>query len=110
MSVQDHPKKTVLAVAACTLAIILLMRPAKYGEVNELTYEIGSALYSACNRQDTPRLESIEKCIKSGAGNSDLSTQEAQWLTEILQLAQQGGWAKARSKARRLMEDQVRYP
>lgn len=110
MSVQDHPKKTVLTVTACTLAIILLMRPAKYGEVNKLTYEIGSALYSACNRQDTPRLESIEKCIESGAGNSELSTQETQWLTGILRLAQQGEWANARAKARRLMEDQIRYP
>ena len=110
MSVEDHPKKTAVAVVTCLLIMGFLAIPSKYGEVSIRTYEIGSALYSSCNRQDSSRLEQLQIEIDSRAGDNEISTQEADWLSEILQLAQQGNWSKARTKARQLMEDQVEYP
>lgn len=110
MSVDDHPKKVVLLASLLLLLVFLLMPRWKYGEVTELTYEISSALYSSCNRQDEARLPAIAAQIQSATEGNQLSTKEARWLQEILDLAQEGNWQKARQKARHLMQDQVRYP
>ncbi|TWU22843.1 hypothetical protein [Bythopirellula polymerisocia] len=110
MSVQDHKKKIVIAGVLGTLVAAFLVLPSKYEKVSKQTYDLSSALYSSCNRHDGSRLAQVQKEIEAGLEKNEISTQEAQWLGEILHLAQKGNWTKARAKARQLMEDQVQYP
>ncbi|MDZ4657949.1 MAG: hypothetical protein SH868_10275 [Bythopirellula sp.] len=102
--------KIVGILVLCLLAGYFLVGRRGYGEVSDKTYEIASAMYSVCNRQDATKLASIGELVKSAESESNVTTAEADFLREILQLAEQGDWAAATTEARRLMEDQVKYP
>ena len=78
-----------------------------YGSASEKAYEYAKALYSVCNRKDQDGLENIETLITEAVGSSELTSQEARWLTDIIDDAKDGDWKSASKNARRLMEDQV---
>jgi len=78
----------------------------KYGEVSPKAYELATALYSVCNRQDTARLEKVESLIAESTKAAELSSSEEKWLTSILESARSGSWESAASAARTMMEEQ----
>lgn len=102
--------KIVGLLLLCLLAGYFLVGRRSYGEVSGKTYEIASAMYSVSNRQDASKLVSIAELVKSAESQSDVTTAEADFLRGILQLAEKGDWKAATTEARRLMEDQVKYP
>jgi hypothetical protein len=81
-----------------------------YGEVSNKAYDIATALYSVCNRQDATKLAGIESLLTSAQSDASLSPSEIAVLQEILRTAQAGNWVSAVSESRALMEDQVKYP
>lgn len=78
-----------------------------YSQVSPTTYELAKALFSITNRQATDMLAKAEARIDQAVKAEQISQQEAQWLTEIVELARDGDWASAHAAARRLMEDQI---
>lgn len=102
--------KLLGAVVLCSLVAFLGLRSNGYGEVSDKTYDIATAMYSVCNRQDTEKLTSIDQLVQTGVAESSITTDEATMLREILELAQAGDWKTATREARRLMTDQVKYP
>jgi hypothetical protein len=102
--------KILGAVVLCSLVAYLSLRSNGYGEVSDKTYEIATAMYSVCNRQDTAKLTSIDQLVQRGTADSSITVEEATMLREILELAQAGDWQTATNDARRLMNDQVKYP
>jgi hypothetical protein len=99
---------TVLIV--CLIVGYFVFGNRGYGEVGDKAYEISTALYSVCNRQDATKLAGIESLLTSAQSDASLSLTEVAVLQEILRTAQAGNWASAVSESRALMEDQVKYP
>jgi hypothetical protein len=102
--------KSLVILALCLVAGYFVFSNRGYGEVSDKAYEIATALYSVCNRQDTAKLQEIENLLASAQSDSSLSHVETGILQEILQTARAGDWESATSKSRALLEDQVKYP
>jgi len=80
-----------------------------YGEVSPQTYELAKAIYNVCNRQQTEKLPVVAGLIDSSLEEGKITEQEAGWLRDLIQQAEQGDWETATQKSRRMMEDQVKY-
>lgn len=94
-----------------TVAVLLCCLTAgcqQYGEVSPKAYEVATALYSICNRQDEPRLVKVEQTISTGAESSELSASEKEWLLAIVEKARAGEWSYAMQDARVMMTEQIR--
>lgn len=78
-----------------------------YGEVSEHGYEHAMALFSACNRRDTPQVVRIQEMIAQSLDEGRLRADEANWLQGIVTLALDERWDRASSRLRQLMEDQI---
>jgi hypothetical protein len=102
--------KSLAVLLICLVVGYLVFGNRGYGEVGEKAYEISTALYSVCNRQDATKLAGIESLLASAQSDANLSPAEAEILHEILRTAQAGDWKSATSESRALMEDQVKYP
>jgi hypothetical protein len=102
--------KIVCILVLCLLAGYFLLGRRSYGEVSGKTYEIATAMYSVCNRQDATKLQRVGELVTSAVSDSSINLAEADMLREIMQLAELGDWAAASVEARYLMKDQVKYP
>ena len=79
-----------------------------YGEVSPRTYQFSKAIYSACLKKSDDHLAKVEELLNESDGAS-LPTNEAIWLDQIIEIARSGNWDSAAKKAKRMMEDQVKY-
>ena len=78
-----------------------------YPEVSPTTYEYAKALVSITNRRASEQLEPLQAQIAESLAQGDVTDQEAEWLTAIINDASAGNWADASTAARRIMEDQI---
>ena len=78
-----------------------------YGELSPTAYEYSKALYGISNRKLEDRLDSVKRQIESSRKSGELTSQEASWLTSIVEDAENKQWSSAMNAARRMMEDQV---
>ena len=79
-----------------------------YGEVSPRTYQISKAIYSACLKKSHDHLAKVEELLNE-SDEASLPTNEAIWLDQIIKIARSGNWDSAAKKAKRMMEDQVKY-
>lgn len=79
-----------------------------YGEVSPMTYEFSKALYSACLTKSNEHLTKVKKMLDEADENS-IPSSERRWIEKIIESALRGQWQTAAQKAKRMMEDQVRY-
>ncbi len=79
-----------------------------YGEVSPKTYEFSKSLYSACLKKSEEHLGKVEEMLNEVEGDR-LSSNERVWLKQMIELARNGRWESAASKARQMMEDQLEY-
>ena len=106
-----HPMRTRVTVVSFSLfAIVLLawLSNRGYGEMSERGYEFSMSLFSACNRQDLPRVEKIETLVNQARSSGELQSAEARWIEGIIVAAKQGKWEKASRSVRELMESQIK--
>ncbi|MCA9215991.1 MAG: hypothetical protein KDB27_23150 [Planctomycetales bacterium] len=93
------------------LSLILLAVPlclgCGYGEVSPTAYEYSKALYSISNRKLEGRLDAVRHHNEVSHESGELTIQEANWLTSIVEDAKNKQWNDAMNSARRMMEDQV---
>ncbi|MCG6154266.1 hypothetical protein [Rubinisphaera margarita] len=101
-----------LRLAACQLALIcaVLFSGCSYGEVSGNTYQYAKALYSICNRHDAEGLEKASRQIAAAEAQGEITTQEAEWLQEIVAEARNDHWEDAMQDCRQMMEDQIGQP
>ncbi len=107
---QTNVVKILGVFVLCLLCASLFFNRARYGEVSGKTYEIATAIYSVCNLQDATKLANIDLLLQTVEADNSVTAEEADMLRGILQLAQAGHWKQATTEARRLMNDQVKYP
>lgn len=103
-------KQAVIAVVGVLMAVLCpvwISGCGGYGEVSESAYEHATALYSICNRQDESRLERFATMVDEARSSGSVSSKEADWLMQIVDLARTGEWEEAASKSRRMLQDQV---
>ena len=79
----------------------------RYSAISPEAYQYTKALYSVCNRRDELRLTNVAQQIDTARAESQLTANEADWLDEIIIVAQAGNWQEATRNARQLMEAQV---
>lgn len=79
-----------------------------YGEVQPMTYELSTALYSACLKRNDDHLSKVVEMIEK-APPDELPENERAWLDDIVGIAKRGNWESAANKAKRMMQDQVTY-
>ena len=99
---------SVLAFIAVAAVAVLVWLNQGYGEVSPQTYQYSKALYSACQAKNESHLQKIQEMLQSSPEDA-LSDTERGWLEAILSQALEGQWEGAARKARRMMEDQVKY-
>ena len=97
-------------VIVCLCCLFFLVGCSDYGEVSHVAYQYSQALYSICNRQDQDKLARFQEKLAVAIEKDELSEQEADWLNDIVATASSGNWKAASRQARKLMEDQVRWP
>ena len=97
-------------VIVCLSCLLFVVGCSGYGEVSPEAYQYSQALYSVCNRQDQGKLDRFRDKLAAAIEKHELSHQEAGWLNDIVATAAGGDWKSASSSARKLMEDQVRWP
>ncbi len=100
-----HPSHYAVVLVCCAIAV--LTGCSRYDKVSPAAYEYSKALYSACNRHDETRLSTIALRIDNAKTGSQLTVREADWLHDIVAMAQAGEWQEASQDARQLMEAQV---
>ncbi len=100
----------VAVLLVSCLAAYLVFSRCGYGDVSNESYEIATALYSVCNRQDSSKLTSISDLLNSAEAEKTITPAEASMLRKILDQAAASNWAAATAESRKLMEDQVKYP
>lgn len=76
-------------------------------EVSPKSYELATALYSACNRRSEEHLAKVSDLMESHAKSGDITNRELEWLQAIVDQAEEGDWEAAASDARQIMKDQV---
>jgi hypothetical protein len=89
---------------------LLLLTPCAgcgYPEVSPRTYQLSKALYSACNLEQSDRLEIVGNLINSSLAASEITEAESEWLREIVSQGEAGQWKAASEQARRILEDQI---
>jgi|GEM_PF-576102 len=93
-----------------TLAVACLIGAAGcgYPEVSPRTYELATALYSACNRRSEEHLEKVEALTEAARESGEITDRESQWIREIVEQARNGEWEPATLESRALLEDQAR--
>ena len=79
-----------------------------YGEVSPETYQFSKALYSACLKKSDEHLDMVDKLLDE-SDDLLLPSNERIWIEKIINLARSGDWESAAKKAKRMMEDQVKY-
>lgn len=73
------------------------------------SYEIATALYTACRKADSKKLVRIKELTDTALEKGEISEKEADMLTSIVAMAEaEGEWKEAARLARELMESQVR--
>jgi hypothetical protein len=102
--------KVLLVLTLCLMAGYFLIGRNGYGLVSDDAYELATAIYSTCNRQDAVRLPNLTKLVVSAEYGAKITSSEAQMLQGIVEIAQAGDWHTAANEAQQLMRDQVRYP
>ena len=100
-------RKRYWAVGMAAVVTLTTTGCGGYGDLSPTAYKYATALYSIANRRASTALSSVEHQIESSGRNEEISKQEAQWLREIVLLAQDGDWDAAAREARQMMEDQV---
>ncbi|MCA9074724.1 MAG: hypothetical protein KDA93_06810 [Planctomycetaceae bacterium] len=78
-----------------------------YPEVSPKSYELATALYSACNRRSEEHLAKVSDLMETHAKSGDITNREFEWLQAIVEQAEEGDWEAAASEARQIMNDQV---
>lgn len=97
-------KRTLTLLLLCSAVFVA---GCGYGEVSPTAYELSMSLYSVSNRKLGDRLPVVDKRIALARSEGEISVREAEWLNEIVELAEEQEWKKAMKQARRMMEDQV---
>lgn len=105
-----HQTKLILAGLLLLVAIAFGARGCgHYSTVNEVTYEHAKALYSVCNRQDIQRLQTCAEMIAKAEQDDQISSTEAAYLNEIIEVARNEQWEESLAMSRQLMVDQVQH-
>ncbi len=78
-----------------------------YPEFSSKAYDISSALYSTCRRENAENLGEISALTKSALENSEITAREAAWIEAIIAQAEAGDWEDAAEEARSILEAQV---
>ena len=92
---------------AASLAILATLGCAQYGPISRPAYDYATALYSVSNRKSADKLGGISLQIRKACEAGEISKDEAQWLDEIVQQAQEGEWETAATSSRTMMEEQA---
>ena len=110
MAINDKPNVVwpVLLVIGLVVAAGIWWLNQGYGEVSQQTYEYSKAIYGACLNKNEVHLSKVETML-AGEEASDLPAREKDWLDALVTQARAGNWQAAAKKARRMMEDQVKY-
>lgn len=95
-----------LLFVGALLAICLLYDPG-YDPVGEEAYRYAIALNTACNQRDNVKLGTLRSMIQDALAKETITPVEHEWLTKIIEDAEQGKWTRAEKQVRRLLEDQV---
>ena len=100
------------SVVACLVLLLgggaWLLFGRGYSTVSGRGYELALALFSACSRQDAPRVQSIVEMARQAKEAQELPSYDARVIEKIGQLATDGDWEKAALEARRLLDAQAK--
>ena len=96
-----------ISVALVVAVIVGIRGCSGYGEVNQLTYQHAKALYAACNSRQQERLDACAALISEAESSEQISSTEAGYLREIIEVARAEKWEEAQAMARELMTDQA---
>ena len=88
-------------------AVVALVGCGGYGKVSPLTYDYAKSLYNISNRRLDDRLGPIKEQVQASLADGAISDREANWLTDIIDDAENHDWKRAMNSARQIMEDQV---
>jgi hypothetical protein len=78
-----------------------------YGTVTHRSYEIATALFSACNRKDAATLDKLEPLLTDAVASNEVTIREARWLQGMINKARSGQWQVACRSCRQLLNDQA---
>lgn len=79
-----------------------------YGDTSETGYQFATALFSACNRRDSGKIQQLSEQLEAAVANQEIQAKEARWLRNIIEDGQQGRWPAANQAVRQLMLDQLK--
>jgi len=89
-------KWILLAIVLLVGIGIYLSTGRGYGKVSDRSYKVATALYSACLSKSEARLEAVSKLIVDDeSGEQPIPSHEREWLTSIIEQAQDGNWESA---------------
>ena len=95
---------------ASILLLIALTGCSDYQGISPTAYQYAKALYNVTNRKRGEKLDEVNNLITSSKREGTITTQEANWLREIVDDAREGNWEAAQKTARQMMRDQVHKP
>lgn len=99
---------SIAAVGIIALGLIVYLMFPSYGPIGEKAYQFSVAIDSACSREDVATIERMDQLLAAAVAAEELSTREEKWLRQILALAENEKWDRARQACRSLQEAQLK--
>ncbi len=99
--------RSSLPLVVCLLIWGVTLIGCGYPEVSPKTYDFAKALYSATNLKQSERLDQLHRLIEEAQGSGEISSREAEYLGDVIELGRAGDWEEAQREIRELLEDQV---
>ena len=113
---KPHPSKrgnsfpawvVVVPVLVLLLGAALWWLNSGYGKTSEKGYQFATALFSACNRKNSDKLQEIATMLDASQAAGELGQAEFRDLRTIVDVGLAGNWTEASRRTRALMEAQV---
>ena len=99
-----------LLVGMSVLALLLTLwfcLPRGYGKISPKAYDLALASYSACVARSEERIDKIDLLLNEDATAQNLSRQEFQWFTTIIEQARSQHWETAAMMAKQMLLEQI---
>lgn len=106
--------RTVIGIVlVCGLVLVSYLSFNRgYGKVSYPTYQVATALYSACLSKSEARVDQIKSLLED-EGNpqefdiASITDKERVWLSAIIRKAKSSDWESAAAEAKRMLDDQL---
>jgi hypothetical protein len=99
--------RAIQGLMGTTVLAVALAGCGGHPEISPRAYDLVTALYSICNREDAAGLARLESLLLASAEHGEVDDSEFDLLSQLVVQAREGEWTETAEAARGLLDDQA---